>query len=51
MKRGGVIGSEAYVREQLDSAQKELKALKLRNDALQNENHALKKSVFELSTR
>ncbi len=45
------VGSEAYLREMLEKSFREAKTLKSKVESLEKENHALKKSLYELSVR
>lgn len=50
LRRQGMAG-EAFLREQLEAASKEIKQLKTKMDQLEKENASLKKSVYDLSLR
>jgi len=50
-KASSSSSSEAFLREQLEAYNKEVKLLKQRIDSLEKENQQLKKSVYDLSFR
>jgi len=45
------ISSDAYLRDQMEKLTKDSKSLKSKVELLEKENIALKKSLYELSTR